>query len=98
MIEKLKGGKVEEMIVDALLVCIGRRPLTNNIGCEEVGIAKDAQVIPLYLYFLEDGHTSCFLESNLMMNCLPIRWPIIKDSGICFIKKTLYWTRSSGPM
>jgi len=43
MIEKLKGGKVEEMVCDALLVCIGRRPLTNNIGCEEVGIAKDKQ-------------------------------------------------------
>jgi len=42
-VEKLKGGKVEEMIFDALLVCIGRRPLTNNIGCEEVGVAKDKQ-------------------------------------------------------
>jgi len=42
-VEKLKGGKVEEMICDALLVCIGRRPLTNNIGLEELGVAKDKQ-------------------------------------------------------
>ena len=74
MIEKLKGGKVEEMIVDALLVCIGRRPLTNNIGCEEVGIAKDAQVMVTFLYFY-------FLEDSLM-NCLLVRWSIINDSGL----------------
>jgi len=42
-VEKLKGGKVEEMIFDTLLVCIGRRPLTNGIGCEENGIEKDKQ-------------------------------------------------------
>jgi len=40
-VEKIKGGKVEELICDALLVCIGRRPLTNNIGLEEVGVQKD---------------------------------------------------------
>jgi len=42
-VEKMKGSKVEEIICDALLVCIGRRPLTNNIGLEELGIAKDKQ-------------------------------------------------------
>lgn len=40
-VEKIKGAKVEELICDALLVCIGRRPLTNNIGLEEVGVEKD---------------------------------------------------------
>jgi len=40
-VEKLKGGKVEELECDALLVSIGRRPLTNGIGLEEVGVAKD---------------------------------------------------------
>lgn len=42
-VEKIKGGKIEEMTCDALLVCIGRRPLTNNIGLEEVGVEKDKQ-------------------------------------------------------
>jgi len=40
-VEKLKGNKVEELECDALLVSIGRRPFTNNIGLEELGVAKD---------------------------------------------------------
>lgn len=40
-VEKSKGGKVEELVCDVLLVCIGRRPFTNNIGLEEVGVKKD---------------------------------------------------------
>ena len=40
-VEKTKGGKVEELVSDVLLVCIGRRPFTNNIGLEEVGVNKD---------------------------------------------------------
>jgi len=40
-VEKLKGGKIEELECDALLVCIGRRPLTKNIGLEEMGIETD---------------------------------------------------------
>jgi len=40
-VEKLKGNKVEELECDALLVSIGRKPYTNNIGLEEVGVAKD---------------------------------------------------------
>lgn len=40
-VEKVKTGKVEEIECDVLLVCIGRRPYTNSIGLEEVGVAKD---------------------------------------------------------
>lgn len=40
-VEKVKGGKKEEFECDVLLVCVGRRPLTNNIGLEDVGVAKD---------------------------------------------------------
>jgi len=40
-VEKNKGGKKEEIECDVLLVCVGRRPYTNNIGLEEVGVEKD---------------------------------------------------------
>ena len=32
--ETVKGGKEEVLTCDALLVCIGRRPYTNNLGLE----------------------------------------------------------------
>jgi dihydrolipoamide dehydrogenase len=34
-------SKKEEIHCDTLLVCVGRRPFTNNLGLEEVGIEKD---------------------------------------------------------
>jgi len=37
-VENAKNGKQETLECDALLVCIGRRPLTKNIGLENVGI------------------------------------------------------------
>ena len=37
-VEAAKGGKPETIECDVLLVCIGRRPLTSNIGLENVGI------------------------------------------------------------
>lgn len=40
-IEGVKDGKVEEMEADVLLVCVGRRPYTNNLGLEEMGIERD---------------------------------------------------------
>jgi len=40
-VEKNKGGKKEEIECDALLVSVGRRPFTNNMGLEEVGVQKD---------------------------------------------------------
>ena len=30
----MKGGKSEEMECDVLLVCVGRRPYTENLGLE----------------------------------------------------------------
>lgn len=37
-VENVKSGKAEALECDALLVCIGRRPFTNNLGLENVGI------------------------------------------------------------
>lgn len=40
-VEGVKDGKAEEIDADVLLVCVGRRPFTNNLGLEELGIEKD---------------------------------------------------------
>merc|ERR1712066_721575 len=40
-VEGVKDGKAEEMDADVLLVCVGRRPYTDNLGLEEVGIERD---------------------------------------------------------
>jgi len=42
-VEGVKDGKVEEMEADVLLVCVGRRPFTNNLGLEDLGIEKDSR-------------------------------------------------------
>ncbi|KAK3601767.1 hypothetical protein CHS0354_016130 [Potamilus streckersoni] len=41
--EGVKDGKKEELECDLLLVCIGRRPYTQNLGLEEIGIPKDSK-------------------------------------------------------
>ncbi|VDL89223.1 unnamed protein product [Schistocephalus solidus] len=41
--EGVKDGKKNEISCDTLLVCIGRRPYTTNLGLENVGIKTDAQ-------------------------------------------------------
>lgn len=38
-----RGCLTFQIECDVLLVCIGRRPYTNNIGLEEAGIAKDSR-------------------------------------------------------
>merc|ERR1719361_1863704 len=40
-IEGVKDGKSEELEADVLLVCVGRRPFTHNLGLEEMGIERD---------------------------------------------------------
>ncbi|CAG2100083.1 unnamed protein product [Medioppia subpectinata] len=40
-IESAKGGGQETLECDVLLVCVGRRPYTENLGLEELGIQKD---------------------------------------------------------
>jgi len=40
-IEGVKDGKAEELEADCLLVCVGRRPYTNSLGLEEMGIERD---------------------------------------------------------
>lgn len=42
-VEGVKDGKKEELDCDTLLVCIGRRPYTENLGLEDLNIAKDKQ-------------------------------------------------------
>uniref|UniRef100_A0A8C2J454 Dihydrolipoyl dehydrogenase, mitochondrial n=1 Tax=Cyprinus carpio TaxID=7962 RepID=A0A8C2J454_CYPCA len=40
-VEAAAGGKSETLACDVLLVCIGRRPFTSNLGLEAVGIELD---------------------------------------------------------
>ncbi|XP_054163599.1 dihydrolipoyl dehydrogenase, mitochondrial-like [Oppia nitens] len=40
-IESAKGGSQETLECDVLLVCVGRRPYTSNMGLEEMNIVKD---------------------------------------------------------
>ncbi|XP_048863287.1 LOW QUALITY PROTEIN: dihydrolipoyl dehydrogenase, mitochondrial [Brienomyrus brachyistius] len=39
--EAAAGGKSETLTCDVLLVCIGRRPFTQNLGLENVGVELD---------------------------------------------------------
>ncbi|XP_031438353.1 dihydrolipoyl dehydrogenase, mitochondrial-like [Clupea harengus] len=40
-VEAAAGGKAETLNCDVLLVCVGRRPFTQNLGLEKVGIQLD---------------------------------------------------------
>jgi dihydrolipoamide dehydrogenase len=40
-LEPAKGGERESLAADVVLVAIGRRPFTNGLGLEEVGVARD---------------------------------------------------------
>lgn len=40
-LEKKDGSSKEEVAVDVVLVSVGRRPYTNNLGLEQVGIVLD---------------------------------------------------------
>lgn len=40
-VESVKDGAKEELECDVLLVCVGRRPYTSNLGLENVGIVLD---------------------------------------------------------
>jgi len=39
--EAVKSGKQTELDCDSLLVCIGRRPYTHNLGLEQLGVSLD---------------------------------------------------------
>ncbi|MBV2168031.1 MAG: dihydrolipoyl dehydrogenase [Bdellovibrio sp.] len=41
--ESLTDGKAASMKADVVLVATGRKPFTNGVGCEELGIQKDPQ-------------------------------------------------------
>lgn len=40
-LEKKDGSTKEDVTVDVVLVSVGRRPYTDNLGLETVGIVKD---------------------------------------------------------
>src|SRR5260221_5790370 len=40
-LEPAKGGERETLMADVVLVAIGRRPFTNGLGLDEVGVARD---------------------------------------------------------
>ncbi len=41
--EDMKSGSTEKISADVVLVATGRKPFTNGLGCEELGIQKDPQ-------------------------------------------------------
>ena len=54
--EAAKGGNEETLACDVLLVCIGRRPYTENLGLDKVGIELEQRgTIPVNDRF----QTSC---------------------------------------
>jgi len=40
-LEPAKGGEGETLAADVVLVAIGRRPFTNGLGLDEIGVARD---------------------------------------------------------
>lgn len=42
-IEPAAGGESQTLETDVVLVCIGRRPFTEGLGLDEVGVARDAK-------------------------------------------------------
>lgn len=40
-VENVKSGEKEDLTCDVLLVCVGRKPYTSNLGLESVGIVVD---------------------------------------------------------
>ncbi len=40
-LEPAAGGPAEELVADAVLVCVGRRPYTDLLGLDSVGVALD---------------------------------------------------------
>jgi dihydrolipoamide dehydrogenase len=40
-LEPAKGGERESLAADVVLVAIGRRPFTNGLGLDEIGVARD---------------------------------------------------------
>jgi dihydrolipoamide dehydrogenase len=40
-LEPAKGGERETLVADIVLVAIGRRPFTDGLGLDEVGVARD---------------------------------------------------------
>jgi len=42
-LEAAKGGKAEELSAEVVLVAVGRRPLTDGLNLEAVGVALDAK-------------------------------------------------------
>ncbi|MDP6068335.1 MAG: dihydrolipoyl dehydrogenase [Alphaproteobacteria bacterium] len=42
-LEPVKGGDAEKIDCDVVLVSVGRRPFTDGLGLDELGVARDAQ-------------------------------------------------------
>lgn len=40
-VESVKDGAKDEINCDVLLVCVGRRPYTENLGLENIGVVRD---------------------------------------------------------
>ena len=49
-VEGVKDGKTEDLEADVLLVCVGRRPYTSNLGLTELGMQNDQVPICILNY------------------------------------------------
>lgn len=66
--ENIKKGAEEEYEVDALLVSVGRRPFTSNLGLENVGITTDDKGrIPVNDRFQTKAHDNIYAIGD----CVP---------------------------
>lgn len=50
-VEPAKGGDAEELKADVVLVSVGRRPYTENLGLESIGVETDRGFIPVDEHF-----------------------------------------------
>lgn len=81
------SNKKEDLVCDVLLVCVGRRPYTQNLGLEDMGIERDEKgripvnnrfqtVVPKYVQLFQSAiKYHLFLISsvcNLMISMILI--------------------------
>jgi len=58
-VEGVKNGKAEEIECDVLLVSIGRRPFTENLGLDNVGIKLNNGKVPVDSRFITSVPSIC---------------------------------------
>lgn len=84
-VEDAKSKKTEELDCDVLLVCVGRRPFTENIGLEELAIAKDERGrIKVNKRFQTEKHPSIYAIGDVIEG--PMLAHKAEDEGIVCVE------------